>query len=137
LVDLPKGTNIEKLTKDGVKLSDFIDQARAAEAEGRIDKSLRVLKIEYDRLHPTSVKKDIGVLSAVFGMAESEDWIASNPCHKVTVSGYFKSRRAQRVRFNVLVVGANRLLHTHYISCVVHRAFSELARSPIHHALKT
>lgn len=98
LMDLPKGTQIEKLNAAGVKLSDFITNAKAAESEGRIDKSLRVMKIDYDRLHPTSIKKDIGALSAVFGIAVREDWMVSNPCNTVTIANYSKSRRAQGVR---------------------------------------
>ena len=97
-MDLPKGTQIEKLNAAGVKLSDFIESAKLAESEGRIDKSLRVLKIKYDRLHATTIKKDIGALSAVFGIAKNEDWMVGNPCNSVTIANYSKSRRGQRVR---------------------------------------
>ena len=98
LTDIPKRINIEQLTLSGKKLADVIAEAKSTETEMQLEQGLSKDDKLYPRLHPTSIKKDIGILSAVFGIANSEGWMTTQPTQNIKIPGFTKSRRGQSVR---------------------------------------
>ena len=98
LFDIPKRINIEQLLLSGKNLADVIAEAIEAETAEQLAQGLSKDEKLYPRLHPTSIKKDIGILSAVFGIANGEGWMNTKPTQDLKIAGYTKSRRGQSVR---------------------------------------
>ncbi|WP_432814432.1 DUF6538 domain-containing protein [Sphingorhabdus sp.] len=98
LLDIPKGIDVKKLLSSGEKLADVIADALKKEAVDQKKQGLSPTDKIYERLHATSVKKEVGILSAVFGIAIGEGWMSTNPAQNIKIPGFTKSRRGQSVR---------------------------------------
>lgn len=94
LSDMPKGMNLPAVKASGRSLRQAVEEAKEAEvsaeqkaaAEGRPVPARK-------RLSATSIKKDIGGLSAIFAVLRSERWILNNPADNIPVDGYSKGKK--------------------------------------------
>lgn len=80
---MPKGISLAAIRQRGLRLRDAVRAKLASNPTA-------------EKLAPGSVKKDIGALAAIFGVAVDEDQVEHNPAADIRVSGYSKKRTRQR-----------------------------------------
>jgi integrase len=94
LSNMPKGINLPAVKASGRSLRQAVEEAKEAE----VSAELKAVAEERPaparkRLSPTSIKKDIGGLSAIFAVLRSERWILNNPADNIPVDGYSKGKK--------------------------------------------
>lgn len=91
---MPKGLSLPAIKNSGKTLRGAVDAAHIQEhEEQRRALAAGLTAPKPSRLSPTSVKKDIGGLSAIFAALRSERWILKNPAEKIPVEGYSKDKK--------------------------------------------
>jgi integrase len=96
---MPRGLSLPAIQSSGKTLRATVAEAHEKERdeEGRALAAGRVPSAP-KRLAPTSIKKDIGGLSAIFAALRSERWILQNPAEKIPVDGYSKGKKVYPFR---------------------------------------
>jgi integrase len=84
---MPKNLNLEKLKARGIPLRKAVETALAQTDSEASDRTLS----------PGAVKKDVGALAAILGLLKNEGWIADNVAAGISVAGYSKTRKGQRM----------------------------------------
>jgi integrase len=99
IAEMPRGLSLPAIKEAGKSLAQAVAE-KHAEERAEHDRAIAAgaAPPEPKRLSPTSVKKDIGGLSAIFTTLKSERWILHNPAEKVPVDGYSKGRKVYPFR---------------------------------------
>lgn len=94
ITTMPAGLSLPAIVAAGKTLRQAVEEAHAKEqaAASKAEAGHEPLP-DPKRLSPTSIKKDIGGLSAIFAALRAERWIVQNPAEKIPVDGYSKGKK--------------------------------------------
>lgn len=99
ITEMPRGLILPEIKASGRSLAEVVAE-RHAEEQAEHNRALASGRTppRPKRLSPTSIKKDIGGLSAIFAALKSERWIRQNPAKDVPIDGYSKGRKVYPFR---------------------------------------